>query len=83
MENDVWKDPIVAEIHAVREQIARECDYDLDKIVERLRARERQHTGRLVSQNPGRSGRIDQPAIKQADQDDAARAAATHVLEPT
>ena len=32
----MWKDPIVEEIHAVREQVARECDYDLNQIIARL-----------------------------------------------
>jgi len=44
----MWKDPIVEEIHAVREQIARECDYDLKRIMDRLRKRESEHTGRVV-----------------------------------
>jgi hypothetical protein len=44
----MWKDPIVAELHAVREQIARECHDDLKQIVARLRKREQEHTGRLV-----------------------------------
>lgn len=34
------KDPIVEEIHAVREQIAREADYDLERILEAARARQ-------------------------------------------
>ena len=34
------KDPIVEEIHAVREAIARESGYDLDRIVEAARARQ-------------------------------------------
>jgi hypothetical protein len=34
------KDPIVEEIHAVREAIAREAGYDLDRIIEAARARQ-------------------------------------------
>jgi hypothetical protein len=34
------KDPIIEEIHAVREEMAREADYDLDKILEAARERE-------------------------------------------
>ncbi len=34
------KDPIIEEIHAVREQIAREADYDLERILESARARQ-------------------------------------------
>ena len=32
----MWKDPIVEEIHAIRTQIAIECNNDLGQIVERL-----------------------------------------------
>ena len=41
------KDPIVAEVHAVREAIAREADYDLDRIVEAARVRQAE-SGREV-----------------------------------
>lgn len=34
------KDPIVEEVHAVRETIAREAGYDLDRIIEAARARQ-------------------------------------------
>ncbi len=44
----MWKDPIVEEIHAIRRQIAKECSYDIRKIVKRLQRKERAHRGRLV-----------------------------------
>lgn len=45
----MWKDPIVEEIHRVREQIARECNYDLRQIMDRLRKKEKEHTtGRVI-----------------------------------
>jgi hypothetical protein len=44
----MWKDPIVEEIHAIREKIARECDYDIRKIMARLREKEKEHPERLV-----------------------------------
>jgi hypothetical protein len=34
------KDPIIEEIHAVREKIAQEADYDIEKILEAARARQ-------------------------------------------
>jgi hypothetical protein len=34
------KDPIIEEIHAVREELARQASYDLDKILEAARARQ-------------------------------------------
>lgn len=44
----MWRDPIVEEIHAVRDQIAQECDYDLKRLMERLRKKEREYPGRVV-----------------------------------
>ena len=34
------KDPIIEEIHAVREEIARQADYDLARMFEAARARQ-------------------------------------------
>jgi hypothetical protein len=34
------KDPIVEEIHAVREEIAREADYDIERMLAAARARQ-------------------------------------------
>jgi len=34
------KDPIIEEIHSVREAIAREADYDLERMLEAARARQ-------------------------------------------
>jgi hypothetical protein len=34
------KDPIIEEIHAVREELAREADYDIEKMLEAARARQ-------------------------------------------
>jgi hypothetical protein len=34
------KDPIIEEIHAVREEMARKADYDIEKILEAARARQ-------------------------------------------
>ena len=45
----MWKDPIVEEIHLVREKIAKECNYDLKKIVNRLRKKEKENRERVVS----------------------------------
>ena len=42
------EDPIVEEIHAVREQIASECQYDLKKIINRLRKNEQKNQDRIV-----------------------------------
>lgn len=45
----MWKDPIVEEIRAVREQIAREFNYDLGEIMAHLRKSQEANLGRVVS----------------------------------
>ncbi len=42
------EDPVVEEIREVRAELAREADYDLHKICERIREEERQHSERLA-----------------------------------
>ena len=49
----MWKDPIVEEIHAIRRQIAKECNYDLEQVVERLRKKEKNDKERLMFSKPG------------------------------
>jgi hypothetical protein len=39
---------LLQEIHRVREKVARECDYDVHKIGERMRQREREEMARGV-----------------------------------
>ena len=39
---------LLQEIHRVREKLARECDYDVHKIGERMRQREREEKARGV-----------------------------------
>ena len=46
------KDPIVEEVHAVREAIAREAGYDLDRIIEAARARQTASGRRVVRLPP-------------------------------
>lgn len=47
----MWQDPIVEEIHHIREVIAKECNYDLRKIFERLKKNENKHIDRLFSKD--------------------------------
>jgi hypothetical protein len=35
-----WKDEIVEEVRSVREQLFADCDYDLEKLTDRLRQEE-------------------------------------------
>ena len=44
----MWKDPIVEEIHKTRKQIAREHDYDLNRILNHLRKKEIENLDRVV-----------------------------------
>jgi hypothetical protein len=44
----MWRDPIIEEIHAVREEIARASNYDLKRIMERLRKEEKEHSVRVI-----------------------------------
>ena len=44
-----WKDPIVEEVRTAREELFAACEYDLDKLVTRLREGELQHGRATVS----------------------------------
>ncbi len=43
------RDPIVEEVREARRRVFEECDNDLDKLLQRLKARDREHRERLVS----------------------------------
>ena len=43
------KDPIIEEIHKIRENIAREAKYDLHTMCERLRKREKESNAKIIS----------------------------------
>lgn len=45
------KDPIVEEVHRVREKILAECGGNIEKLMDKLKARERNHKSRLISKN--------------------------------
>ena len=47
-------DPIVAEVRAIRDKLAAECDYDVDKIVQRIRERQAESGRDYVSHPPRR-----------------------------
>jgi len=48
----VFEDPIVADVRKAGDEMAREADYDLHIVCERLREAERQHPERLVNTPP-------------------------------
>ena len=43
------EDPIVEEVHQVREQLLQECGGDLEKLMDRLQTREAEDRERIVS----------------------------------
>ncbi len=45
----MFNDPIVEEIHQIREKIMEECDWDIDKFFEMIRESEKKHPERLIS----------------------------------
>jgi hypothetical protein len=45
---EIWKDPIVEEIHAVREEIARRFDYDWSRFYAHLREEQAKHPERVI-----------------------------------
>jgi len=65
----MWEDPIVEEVHAVRRRIARDCDYDMARIMDLLRKREAEQAGlpeqeAALPQSAPRGGRSRQRAAK-------------------
>ena len=46
-EEKPWTDEVVAEVRAAREQLFAQCDYDLNKLAERLRVKQ-EASGRAV-----------------------------------
>ena len=48
MDSTRFNDPIVEEIHKVREKLLEECGGDLEKLMDRLQAREQEDSGRIV-----------------------------------
>jgi hypothetical protein len=47
--DSTWRDPIVEEVRAAREELFASCGYDLDKFVAQLRESERQRGRSSVS----------------------------------
>lgn len=53
----MWKDPIIEELHAVRRQLAAECNNDLKTIVLRAMQKQREPAHRAVAP-PERSSKL-------------------------
>jgi hypothetical protein len=58
-------DPIVEEVRAIRDEIAQECNYDIDTIFEALRRLAATSSAQHVSLSPRKLGEADQqePAL--------------------
>jgi hypothetical protein len=44
------EDPFVDEVHEVRKKMLRECDGDLERLMDRLKAREEADRARVISE---------------------------------
>lgn len=51
MESIRWNDPIVEETRAIRRELFRECDWDLQKLHEMLKKSEERHKNHLVDKS--------------------------------
>ena len=64
-------DPIVAEVRAIREQLAAQCDFDIRRIVEESRQRQARSKSQIVSyqRNHGSAeqGNMDRKTAAAAD----------------
>ena len=59
----MWKDPIIAETRAARDEYARQFNYNADAIFEDLIQKQAMHQERVVSLPPRKT-----KALKQGDQ---------------
>ena len=68
------RDPIVAEVRAIRDKLAAECGYDVQKIFRRIRQRQAESGLEYVRYPPRRvaspDGTAEQPAGMDAHSDD-------------
>jgi hypothetical protein len=56
----IWVDPIVAEIHAIREELASKFDFDVRRMLDDVRQREVKSGHRLIHAppSPAKNGRV-------------------------
>jgi hypothetical protein len=48
MANSRFSDPFVEEVHEIRKKLLRECDGDLEKLMDRLQLKEQEDRSRVV-----------------------------------
>ena len=61
----MWQDPIVAETRALRDEYARQFNYDADAIFEDLMAKQAMHPERVVSLPPRKVRAVDPDTVKR------------------
>ncbi len=55
------EDPFVEEVHRVRERLLQECGGDLERLMDRLKAREEEDRSRVISE-VGEPDRVSRPS---------------------
>jgi hypothetical protein len=45
----MWRDPIVEEVRAIRRRLAAECDFDIQKLIQRAREVQKTWPGGVVT----------------------------------
>lgn len=60
----MWKDPIVAETRSLRDQYAREFNYDVDAIFEDLMKKQAIHLDRVASLPPRKAKSLENAGEK-------------------
>jgi hypothetical protein len=60
----MWKDPIVAETRALRDEYARQFNYDTDAIFEDLMKKQAMHPERIVSLPPRELRSLENTGVK-------------------
>jgi hypothetical protein len=62
----MWEDPIVAEVHRIREQLAAEFNYDIDAICADLRKRQEALGSRLIRLKPRPEAEVNGDSVGSA-----------------
>jgi len=60
----MWKDPIVTETRALRDEYARQFSYNADAMFEDLMAKQAAHLERVVSLPPRKASSVNYPRLK-------------------
>ncbi len=61
----MWRDPIVEEVRAIRDDYAKQFDYDIDAIYRDLKKQEAKSNHEFISLPPKRSELIEKKELKK------------------